>query len=364
MPRLSLYRPHKGNDYKFFDKVIAEQFVVGSTDIYVHKYLGPQQLGVTDDPSQPNTLATTGQTSETDIQDVLNLEIRDRKYDPNVFVLRGSYNLSDTEFELGQFGIFLSSDTVFITFHLNNMLDSLGRKLMPGDVLELPHQRDDAVLGYEGGINRFYVVQEGMRPAEGYSPTWYPHLWRVKCDPLTDSQEFRQILEESQGIDSTGKEITLKDLISTYDKEIGISDQIVQAAEEAVPYRNFQTAHLYVVPGTELGNAYPWIFAGDGAPPNGAKLVGSGYDFPTDPIDGDYFLRTDYIPNVLYKRESNKWVRQEVDYRQKWSAANRILHSFINNTNITTIGNESFKEQQNLREAIKPRIDPDLPKQI
>ena len=41
MPRLSLYKPEKGNDYAFMDKQIHEMFTVGGTDIFVHKYLGP-----------------------------------------------------------------------------------------------------------------------------------------------------------------------------------------------------------------------------------------------------------------------------------------------------------------------------------
>jgi hypothetical protein len=41
MPRLSLYRPNRTNDYQFFDKTIKEMFTVGGLDIYVHKYLGP-----------------------------------------------------------------------------------------------------------------------------------------------------------------------------------------------------------------------------------------------------------------------------------------------------------------------------------
>ncbi len=41
MPRLSLYRPEKGNDFKFLDRTINEQFQVGGTDVFVHKYLGP-----------------------------------------------------------------------------------------------------------------------------------------------------------------------------------------------------------------------------------------------------------------------------------------------------------------------------------
>ena len=41
MPRLSLYRPEKGNDFKFIDRAINEQFQVGGTDVLLHKYLGP-----------------------------------------------------------------------------------------------------------------------------------------------------------------------------------------------------------------------------------------------------------------------------------------------------------------------------------
>ena len=41
MPRLSLYRPEKGNDYKFIDKTAWEMFQVGGTDVLVHKYIGP-----------------------------------------------------------------------------------------------------------------------------------------------------------------------------------------------------------------------------------------------------------------------------------------------------------------------------------
>ena len=42
MPRLSLYKPERGNDYHFLDKQIQEMFTVGGTDINIHKYIGPQ----------------------------------------------------------------------------------------------------------------------------------------------------------------------------------------------------------------------------------------------------------------------------------------------------------------------------------
>jgi hypothetical protein len=32
MPKLSLYRPERGNDYEFIDRQILEMFTVGGTD--------------------------------------------------------------------------------------------------------------------------------------------------------------------------------------------------------------------------------------------------------------------------------------------------------------------------------------------
>ena len=54
MPRLSLYRPFKGNDYTFMDRTIREQFDIGGTAIHVHKYLGPDAATNSTDPSEPN----------------------------------------------------------------------------------------------------------------------------------------------------------------------------------------------------------------------------------------------------------------------------------------------------------------------
>ena len=42
MPRLSLYKPQRGNDYAFIDKQVYEMFTVGGTDINIHKFLGAE----------------------------------------------------------------------------------------------------------------------------------------------------------------------------------------------------------------------------------------------------------------------------------------------------------------------------------
>ena len=98
MPRLSLYRPNRTNDYQFFDRTIKEMFTVGGLDIFIHKYLGP----IVDQSPNPGnndaTLPVYNSTNPLFIEDLLLLENRDRAYDPDVFVMRGVYRTQDMDF--------------------------------------------------------------------------------------------------------------------------------------------------------------------------------------------------------------------------------------------------------------------------
>ena len=187
MPRLSLYKPEKGPDYTFIDRQILEMFTVGGTDINIHKYLGPENPDSADATAdQPRYDAV----KETNIQDLLFLENRDRKYDPDVYNTRAIYNVQDIDFDLSQFGLFLSNDTLFMTVHINSIVKTLGRKPMPGDVIELPHLKDEYALNdYSIALKRFYVIEDVNRAAEGFSQTWYPHLYRLKLKQIMNGKE-------------------------------------------------------------------------------------------------------------------------------------------------------------------------------
>jgi hypothetical protein len=354
MPRLSLWNPIKTNDFNFIDRVVGEHLYAGGSGINVHKYLGINETPDTGDSTRPSSAAND---TAIFIQDLLFLENRDRKYDKNIYELRGQYNINDGDaFDLTQFGAFLANDTVFITFHIESMVEHLGRKLMPGDVIELPHLRDDLLLGKDGAVNRFYVVQEGARPAEGFDPRWWPHLWRVKCGPISDSQEYRDILGTGE------EEEDLRNLISKYQTDIAINDAILAQAEKDVPYdpqyRN--NTHLYFDPEVPDKPVIGFDFGGsDGQPPNGLSIVGSGVSFPTTGVNnGDYFLRTDFSPNRLFQKSNSRWIRVGDDFRELWAAANRVLTSFINNDNFTiNTDGESTLEKTNLSKVVKPKTD-------
>jgi hypothetical protein len=353
MPRISLWNPIKTNDFNFIDRIVGEHVYAGGTGVHVHKYLGIQDTPETGDPTRPSN---AGESSEVFIQDLLFLENRDRKYDKDIYELRGQYNIADNDgYDLTQFGAFLANDTVFMNFHIESMVEQIGRKLMPGDVLELPHLRDDLLLGTDEASDRFYVVQEGARPAEGFDPRWWPHLWRVKLGPISDSQEYRDIL-------GTGEEAgDLRNLLSKYQAEININDALLAQAENDVSsdpqYRN--AVHLYFDESVPGKPGIGLIGADDGLPPNGISVIGSGESFPVSGVnEGDYFLRTDFVPNRLFKKSGTRWLRVGEDTKQTWAAANKLLTTFINNDNTSTATDgEVTAEKTNLSQVVKPRTD-------
>ena len=401
MPRLSLYRSEKGNDFRFLDRIINEEFQVGGVDVYVHKYLGPvDPLAGESSPGLPNN---TNPISELGIQDLIFMENRDRHYDPDVYVIRGIYQMQDLDFNLSQFGIFLQNDTMLITFHLRNTVESLTRKIMAGDVLELPHLKDEFALDDSVvALKRFYVVQDVTRPASGFSQTWYPHLIRVKCVPLVDSQEFKEILDADSG---AGDGSTLRDLISTYKQSIDINNQIIGEANKDVAQSGFNDTNLYVLPiNPETGllniadasminidasteqaimdasvvlkspnkDIYVGYMTGDGLPPNGSPY-NFGIEFPVRPVEGQFHLRTDYLPNRLFRWDGKHWIRYEDNVRMTLNnfgsndvasgpfagqpTKQTLKGTFVNNTNTATIAGEVVQERQALSKVLKPRAD-------
>jgi hypothetical protein len=343
MPRLSLYRPNKGNDYKFFDRRMSEMFTIGGTDVNIHKYLGPDTEGG-GSATEPEYL----NQSAKNIQDLLFLENRDRKYDPDVYTMRTIYRINDNDFDLTQFGLFLTGDTMFMVFHLNDMIETFGRKIMVGDVMELPHLKDYYPLDEDlpSALKRYYVVQDATKASEGFAPTWYPHLWRVKVAPLVDSQEYKDILDVIS-VDTDGDGVndsSLSDLLSTYDKLIEINDAVITRAEVEVPESGYDASFIYTAPVDNHG--YPGdpltstptrtvqgYLTGDGIPPN-QNTVSAGISFPSEPDDGDFFLRLDYLPNRLFRFNGSRWVKVEDDVRADLSPGSNETQrsSFINNT--------------------------------
>lgn len=433
MPRLSIYKPEKGNDYKFLDRQISEMFQVGGTDLYLHKYLGPKN------PDDANATADQPQydvIKETNIQDLLFLENRDRKYDASVYTLRCVYNVQDIDFNLSQFGLFIDNDTVFMTVHINDFVSTIGRKPLAGDVVELPHLKDEFALNdYDIAMPRYFVIDEVGRAAEGFSRTWYPHLYRLKLKKIADAQQYADILTKPIDTDANfvgdydptaiytvGQIVryqgtlytvtttttagtlptntsyfapyggqTLQNILSTNAKNLEINDAIIAQAEADAPMSGYETQQFFTLAVDENGrpalltaddntkppdastmarltgninqtpkrSGYSGYLLGDGIPVNGAAF-GSGIAFPGGAIPNDYYLRTDMMPNRLFRYDGKRWVKVEDAVRHTLSNTdNRNTHrtGFINNTNSAVIGAETVPERQAVSKALKPKAD-------
>jgi len=385
LPRLSLYKPEKGKDYSFLDRQILEMFTIGGTDVFVHKYLGPNNPLAADATADQPTYA--GGVSASNIQDMLFLENRDRKYDTSIYEMRGIYNIQDIDFDLSAFGMFLQNDTVFMTVHINSSVKTLGRKPMNGDVIELPHLKDEYALDNNTmALKRFYVIDDINRAAEGFSPTWYPHLYRLKLKSLVDSQEFKEVLNLPA---EEGSDTTLRDLLSTYETEMQINNAVVAQAESDAAKSGFDISHYYTLATNADGSValqtadetdldasnislsadeiadrpnragYQGYLLGTGESPNGAAF-GQGIGFPATREDGDYFLRTDMSPKRLFKYDGTRWLKVQDDVRvtlSNTSTRNTQKGTFVNNTATSQIAGETVTERQGLSKALRPKAD-------
>lgn len=356
-------------------------FAIGGTDLYLHKYIGTGEGENFKDITQ--------------IQDLLFLENRDRKYDPSIYKVRGIYNVQNLDFNLSQFGLFIDNDTIFMTVHINDWIKFVGRKPISGDVFELPHLKDEFALNdYMVSLPRYFVVEDVSRASEGFSATWWPHLYRLKLKKITDSQQFADILDQ-QMTDSNGDETgqTIRDVLSTKAAELTINDAILSEAEADAPKSGYETQQFFTlavdpttgkptlktadqtdidasiqsshatdassIHGRAVRSGYVGYLLGDGVPPNGVQF-GHGIQFPLTPQTNDFFLRTDFFPNRLFRYDGGRWVKTEDNVRMTMTNTDTrqtLKTSFINNTTVNEIGGEQIEERQALSKVLKPKAD-------
>lgn len=339
MPKLSLYRPNRTNDYQFLDRTISEMYTVGGLDIYVHRYMGPKTGDAGDNDA---TLPVYDTENPLFIEDLLLGENRDRSYDPDIFIMRGVYRVQDIDFDLTQFGLFLNNDTLFITFHYNDMIDAFGRKLMAGDVLEFPNLKDYNPLDTSlvKALPRYYVIQDAAFASEGFSQTWLPHLWRVKATPLVNAQEYKDVLDKPfmppnvwdpgnfypqgekvqdgdiyyqankpvpPGTPITDTEYwtvitpdTIADKDSTRPKDLQINDAILTQAYAELPLSGYDTVKFYILPTNETGQpGTAGLTADDTSPTVDGTQGGEGVTPRADGYTLGYLTGDGIAPNGL-----------------------------------------------------------------
>jgi hypothetical protein len=189
------------------------------------------------------------------------------------------------------------------------MIDTIGRKLMSGDVIEIPNLKDYHPLdkSLAKALPRWYVIQDASFASEGFSQTWLPHLWRVKATPMVNAQEYNSITKQAfepnniwdpgnyypagtvvnngdkyytavgnvpPGTDITNTAYwtektpdTIAGKTSTRTKDLELNDAILVQADVEVPLTGYDTVKFYILPTAEDGQPAQSGLTADETPP-------------------------------------------------------------------------------------------------
>jgi hypothetical protein len=230
---------------------------------------------------------------------------------------------------------------------------------------------------------------------------------------LVDSQEFKDILDKLADDTGVDTQTSLRDIMSTYEKEMQITQAVLNQAEKDAPKSGYDTSKFYTVPLDEHGrpklvtvdsglldtsiasvegddgsiiqiidastiNDTPvrdgYVnYHEDGVVPNGAPFT-SGIAFPMTAVAGQFHLRTDYLPKRLFRFNGSRWIKYEDKVRMTMSnlgtettgpggafegkdVRTNQKGTFINNPNVNTINGKQVPEKQSLSKALRPKAD-------
>ena len=258
-----------------------------------------------------------------DIQDPLLMENRDRDYAKMSLQIKVQYTPFDAVSDLSKFG-FQVSDIFTFTTSYAEMVKTLGRPIVVGDVLEVPSE-----LQYDHNlrpVHKFLEVSDVGWAADGFTTGWKPIIYKFQAQQLIPAAEHRDILgtvdtQKYTVDDSTFfagiEQIQTSPLTVT---EANYADAVAEVPEKGTNIREAASGtNRFKTPGSYDGTD---PYQEDGLPPNGLPY-GEGFKLPdvAGVQDGTYF-RLIYdpklnIPARLYKfsQIKNKFIYVETDRR-------------------------------------------------
>jgi hypothetical protein len=284
------------------------------------------------------------------LQDAILGENRDRRYSDDAVHLRGAYTVSQNTLDFARFGaIMLAGDIIQMEFHKEEMERLCGRRLIPGDVIEMPHLRDVGVDGRPR--NRWYVVKSIVKSPTGFDMAYGWHVMGVTMEPMQDAQEFIDLMERTDDYD-----MSLRDQASNRGAMESLTGRIQEIAEGQAGTTWWDTKPIYIDPDTT--QVYRWTE--DGEPPNGLPYRKLS-SFPGVPVEGEYVLRVDWNPNRLYRYQGGKWLLKEVDRKREWSPYNWVEQLRKFSTNRTEADNARPWQYVSIHDVQTPRQDKSRP---
>ncbi len=304
-----------GKNSAFISKLVKSHIDMGGVLMYVYRYSGP----VAQDRDVNGVLLDTKGSAKTGtdigsfmpVQDTVLMENRDRIYDfEDIRRLRGVYQVSQYELEYARFGAMLSNDSLTVEFHAGDVEKELGRRLILGDVIEMPHLRDVSIDGR--AMNKWYEVSSVVWSPQGIDAMYIRHVLGVVLRPLKHQQEFLMLFEKHK--DEYGQSLT--DTNSNLHTMLAITGTNKNIADETVPTTGSDTSLFWYDPRDRTRE--PDLFTDDLKPDNGEIPVGTGNSFPSDANEGDWYVRDDFEPPRLYKLVNNAWTFRKYGRKRAW----------------------------------------------
>lgn len=302
-----------GKDNEFIDRLIQENIEIGGIWCQILLWEGTfSQPNSTQDSLAAPTPDANSLEQFLGIQDTVLLEARDVQYADEFIPLKAVYTVSQNEVDYARFGYALANDVLTMEFHIQSMERQCGRRLIPGDVIELPHLREVDINGRVA--NKWYQVSSVVKSPGGFDAMYGFHVLSVILKPARNQQELYDIMNRK---DEYGK--TLADQASTHLPMLAITENNQNIADNAAHTTWWDTTTMYLDPKNQ--SVMPFRDTDDGKPPNGIP-VNAGPEFPTGVADYTYFVRSDSLPNVLYQFYNGRWNRKEVDQKREWQPYN------------------------------------------
>jgi len=284
------------------------------------------------------------------IQDKVLLENKDRDYNTDPIMIKGSYDLVDVPMELTQFGGEFPAQTIYAQIGFSSCVAALGRPVIIGDIVELPSETQYTPNMVP--VKKWMEVTDVAWSTEGYTPGWQPTLMRVILQPAYFTQETQDVFGDLASTEVEGGIglVDGEDGNSSIFQDYFDSSQTVKAeAKDAVPERGaagsntirefeeteIQQAAAAGVPNIDkLGLNPTGLYVEDAMPPNNAPYT-EGSEFPPSPSHGDYHRMTyeglsEDVPARLYRYSSSKgrWIFLEKDKRAEMNHNKPVLQEF------------------------------------
>jgi hypothetical protein len=241
------------------------------------------------------------------IEDIIYLENRDRSYQTEPVVLKGSYTPPDRQSINSKFGFMFDSDTYYVEVSFKEMVRAIGRPIVIGDIIELPSE-----VQYNvdlTGKKAYFEVNDTSWSSSSYTPQWKPTLFKITMKPAFASQETQDIMGPVERMmDNTGL-FNIDNGKNAKYQDYSDSSQAVKAqANTNVPENGIDLSHQQKLSpeliqwGKDNGKDMSIYdrskspYGQDAMPPNGEKYT-EGDVLPDNNKEADYHRLTyKYLP--------------------------------------------------------------------